>query len=456
MLDIQLLRKDLDGVAKRLADRGYTLDVAAFSALEAERRAIQTRTEELQARRNSLSKQIGAMKGKGEDTSAVMAEVGGIGDEMKASEVKLGEIQSRLSDLMLGMPNIAHESVPVGKDEADNVELRRWGTPRQFDFDVKDHVDVGTPLGLDFETGAKLAGARFTMLRGPIARLHRALAQFMLDTHTQQHGYSETYTPYIVNPEILYGTGQLPKFADDMFRVEKGGAENTITQYLISTSEISLTNTVRESIVDASALPIKLTAHSPCFRSEAGSYGRDTRGMIRQHQFDKVEMVQVVAPDTSYAALDEMVGHAEAILQKLGLPYRVITLCTGDMGFRRRRPRPRSVAARAEHLSRDLELLEHRGVPGAPDAGAVPQRAGQAGTRAYAERFGSGRRSHAGRGAGELPERGRLGHGAGSAASVHGWHGADRRTGAGVVTRVLRSPRKNFQKGLVSCEAIVL
>ncbi|KVO40132.1 serine--tRNA ligase [Burkholderia ubonensis] len=333
MLDIQLLRKDLDGVAKRLADRGYTLDAAAFSALEAERRAIQTRTEELQARRNSLSKQIGAMKGRGEDTSAVMAEVGGIGDEMKASEVKLGEIQARLSDLLLLMPNLPHDSVPVGKDENDNVEVRRWGTPRQFDFDVKDHVDVGTPLGLDFETGAKLAGARFTMLRGAIARLHRALAQFMIDTHTLQHGYTETYTPYIVNPEILYGTGQLPKFADDMFRVEKGGAENTVTQYLISTSEISLTNTVRESIVEASALPIKLTAHSPCFRSEAGSYGRDTRGMIRQHQFDKVEMVQIVEPEASYAALDEMVGHAEAILQKLGLPYRVITLCTGDMGF---------------------------------------------------------------------------------------------------------------------------
>lgn len=333
MLDIQLLRKDLDGVAKRLADRGYPLDVAAFSALEAERRAIQTRTEELQARRNSLSKQIGAMKGRGEDTSAVMAEVGGIGDEMKASAVKLDEIQARLSELMLEMPNVPHESVPVGRDETENVEVRRWGAPRQFDFDVKDHVDVGTPLGLDFETGAKLSGARFTVLRGPIARLHRALAQFMLDTHTQQHGYSETYTPYIVNPDVLYGTGQLPRFAEDMFRVEKGGAENTVTQYLISTSEISLTNTVRDSIIEASALPIKLTAHSPCFRSEAGSYGRDTRGMIRQHQFDKVEMVQIVAPEASYAALDEMVGHAEAILQKLELPYRVVALCTGDMGF---------------------------------------------------------------------------------------------------------------------------
>jgi seryl-tRNA synthetase len=333
MLDIQLLRKDLDGVAKRLADRGYTLDVAAFAALEAERRAVQTRTEELQARRNSLSKQIGALKGRGEDASAVMAEVAGIGDEMKASAAQLDEIQTRLSDLMLGIPNLPHESVPPGKDETGNVEVRRWGTPRQFDFDVKDHVDVGTPLGLDFETGAKLAGARFTMLRGQIARLHRALAQFMIDTHTQQHGYTEIYTPYIVNPEILYGTGQLPKFADDMFRVEKGGAENTVTQYLISTSEISLTNTVRESIVEAGALPIRLTAHSPCFRSEAGSYGRDTRGMIRQHQFDKVEMVQIVAPETSYDALEQMVGHAETILQKLELPYRVITLCTGDMGF---------------------------------------------------------------------------------------------------------------------------
>ncbi|CDY74073.1 Seryl-tRNA synthetase [Caballeronia glathei] len=333
MLDIQLLRKDLDGVAKRLADRGYTLDVAAFSSLEAERREIQTRTEELQARRNSLSKQIGAMKGRGEDTSAVMAEVGGIGDTMKASAAQLEEIQKRLQDMMLGVPNLPHESVPLGDDETQNVEVRRWGTPRTFDFEVKDHVDVGAPLGLDFETGAKLSGARFTLLRGQIARLHRALAQFMIDTHTEQHGYAETYTPYIVNPEILYGTGQLPKFADDMFRVEKGGDEHTVTQYLISTSEISLTNTVRDSILDANALPVKLTAHSPCFRSEAGSYGRDTRGLIRQHQFDKVEMVQIVAPEKSYETLDEMVRHAEAILQKLELPYRVITLCTGDMGF---------------------------------------------------------------------------------------------------------------------------
>ena len=333
MLDIQLLRKDIEGVATRLAARGYTLDVAAFSALEAERRAIQTRTEELQSRRNALSKQIGAMKGRGEDTSALMAEVGTLGDEMKTSAGALEGVQARLQRLLLEMPNLPHESVPTGDDETGNVEVRRWGTPRQFDFEVKDHVDVGTPLGLDFETGAKLSGARFTLLRGQVARLHRALAQFMLDTHTQQHGYTETYTPYIVNPEVLVGTGQLPKFADDMFRVEKGGAESVVTQYLISTSEIPLTNTVRDSILDAAELPVKLTAHSPCFRSEAGSYGRDTRGMIRQHQFDKVEMVQIVAPETSYDALEQMVTHAEAILQKLELPYRVITLCTGDMGF---------------------------------------------------------------------------------------------------------------------------
>lgn len=333
MLDITLLRKDIDAVAQRLADRGYTLDVAAFQALESERRRLQTHTEDLQSRRNSLSKQIGAMKGRGEDTSTVMAQVAGIGDEMKASALQLDEVQAKLSELVLGIPNLPHESVPVGADEAGNVEVRRWGTPRTFDFAVKDHVDIGVPLGVDFEVGAKLAGARFTLLRGQAARLHRALAQFMLDTHTQTHGYTECYTPYIVNPEILYGTGQLPKFADDMFRVEKGSGDNKITQYLISTSEISLTNTVRDSIVDADRLPIRLTAHSPCFRSEAGAYGRDTRGMIRQHQFDKVEMVQITSPDSSYQALEDMVGHAETILQRLELPYRVITLCTGDMGF---------------------------------------------------------------------------------------------------------------------------
>jgi seryl-tRNA synthetase len=333
MLDLQYLRKDLDAVVRRLADRGFTFDAATFSALEAERREIQIKTEDLQGRRNSLSKQIGILKSKGEDAAAVMAEVGGIGDTLKASAARLEEIQINLQDFLLGIPNLPHASVPTGRDENDNVEVRRWGTARTFDFEVKDHVDVGERLGLDFETGAKLAGSRFTLLRGPMARLHRALAQLMIDTHTTEHGYTECYTPYIVNPEILFGTGQLPKFADDMFRVEKGGGENTVTQYLISTSEITLTNTVRESILDAAQLPVKLTAHSPCFRSEAGSYGRDTRGMIRQHQFDKVEMVQVTTPDQSYDALEQMVGHAEAILQKLELPYRVVTLCTGDMGF---------------------------------------------------------------------------------------------------------------------------
>jgi seryl-tRNA synthetase len=333
MLDIQLLRSQLDVVAQRLAARGVAFDTTAFQALEDERKQLQTRTQDLQAKRNSLSKQIGMLKGKGEDASAVMAEVAGLGDELKANEQSLAALQERLNTLLASVPNLPHESVPVGKDETQNVEVRRWGTPKNFDFEVHDHVDVGEKLGLDFDTGAKLSGARFTVLRGQIARLHRALAQFMLNTHTGEHGYTECYTPYIVNPEVLFGTGQLPKFAEDMFRVEKGGEDNPVVQYLISTAEISLTNTVRESVLRADELPIKLTAHSPCFRSEAGSYGRDTRGMIRQHQFDKVEMVQIAHPERSYEALEEMVGHAEKILQKLELPYRVITLCTGDMGF---------------------------------------------------------------------------------------------------------------------------
>ncbi len=333
MLDIQLLRSQLDVVAQRLASRGASFDTTAFQALEDERKQLQTRTQDLQARRNSLSKQIGMLKGKGEDASVVMAEVSGLGDELKANEQALAALQEKLNALLASVPNLPHESVPIGKDEADNVEVRRWGTPRQFDFEVRDHVDVGQKLGLDFDTAARLSGARFALLRGQVARLHRALAQFMLDTHTGEHGYTECYTPYIVNPEVLFGTGQLPKFAADMFRVEKGGEDNPIVQYLISTAEISLTNTVRESVLRHDELPIKLTAHSPCFRSEAGSYGRDTRGMIRQHQFDKVEMVQIVNPERSYEALEEMVGHAEKILQKLELPYRVITLCTGDMGF---------------------------------------------------------------------------------------------------------------------------
>ncbi|HNU11369.1 MAG TPA: serine--tRNA ligase [Rubrivivax sp.] len=336
MLDINLLRRDLDGVVARLSRRKNPqpfLDVERFTALEAERKRIQTRTEELQARRNSLSKQIGAAKGKGEDASALMAEVGGIAGELEAGARQLDALQAELHALLMALPNLPQDEVPVGADEQGNAELRRWGTPRSFEFPVKDHVDLGAPLGLDFDTGAKLSGTRFSFLRGPVARLHRALAQFMLDVQTREHGYTECYTPYIVNREILEGTGQLPKFKEDMFWVLRGGSEEQAEQYLISTSEISLTNTVREQILDAAALPMKLTAHSPCFRSEAGSAGRDTRGMIRQHQFDKVEMVQITRPEQSDAALQEMVGHAEAILQKLELPYRVVLLCTGDMGF---------------------------------------------------------------------------------------------------------------------------
>jgi seryl-tRNA synthetase len=336
MLDITLLRKDLDLVVKTLEKRKTPqpfLDVERFQSLETERKAIQTRTEDLQARRNSLSKQIGMLKAQKQDTSAVMAEVGGLADELKASADRLEVIQAELSQMLMSVPNLPHESVPVGGDEHANVELHRWGTPRAFDFPVKDHVDLGAPLGLDFDTGAKLSGSRFSFLRGPVARLHRALAQFMLDVQTNEHGYTECYSPYIVNREVLEGTGQLPKFREDMFWVTRGGDEDQPEQYLISTSEISLTNTVRESVLAESQLPIKLTAHSPCFRSEAGSAGRDTRGMIRQHQFDKVEMVQIVHPEKSYEALEAMRGHAEAILQKLGLPYRVVTLCTGDMGF---------------------------------------------------------------------------------------------------------------------------
>lgn len=333
MLDINLLRNDIEAVAGRLAGRGYTLDTAAFNQLESERKSLQTRMQELQAKRNASSKQIGVAKGKGEDVSAILAEVATLGDELKAAEQGFDAVQKQLDAWLMSIPNLPHESVPAGKDENDNVEVRRVGAPRQFDFEVKDHVDVGAPLGLDFDTGAKLSGARFTVLKGDIARLHRAIAQFMLNTHTGDHGYVEHYTPYIVNDSALLGTGQLPKFAEDMFKVTKGGEEGNVDQYLISTSEITLTNTVSNSILKAEELPLKLTAHSPCFRSEAGSYGRDTRGMIRQHQFDKVEMVRIEKPEDSYAALEDMVGHAENILKALELPYRVITLCTGDMGF---------------------------------------------------------------------------------------------------------------------------
>ena len=334
MLDLQLLRKDPSHVATLLATRGFVLDIAVFQSLESERKSVQTRTEELQARRNSLSKQIGVAKGKGEDASAVMAEVAAIPNELKTLATQLANVQARLEDFLSSIPNLPHESVPRGTSEHDNVEVWRVGTPRVFDFDVRDHVDLGAALGLDFETASKLSGARFSLMKGPIARLHRALTQFMLDLQTQEHGYLECYVPYIVNAASLFGTGNLPKFGDQLFSVKKGGEESDDEAlYLIPTSEVPLTNTVRGEILALASLPIKLTAHTPCFRSEAGSYGRDTRGMIRQHQFDKVEMVQIVEPSKSWAALDEMVGHAENVLKKLALPYRVLSLCTGDMGF---------------------------------------------------------------------------------------------------------------------------
>ncbi len=344
MLDINLLRKDLDAAVGRLQTRKNPqpfLNVEDFRALEAERKTNQTRTEELQARRNTLSKQIGQLKFKGPsgqaEVDAAMAEVAAMKNELESSSVRLEQIQSDLQALLLAVPNLPHASVPVGTDETGNVVVRAWGTPPVMDFPVNDHVDVGTPLGLDFDMGVKLAGARFTVMKGGMARLHRALAQFMLDTHTLEHGYTECYTPVIVNGDTLRGTGQLPKFEGDLFAVKKGGQEaeqapDNTALYLIPTSEVTLTNFVRGEVVAEATLPIRLTAHTACFRSEAGSYGRDTRGMIRQHQFEKVEMVQIVHPDKSYEALEDMTRHAETILQKLGLPYRVMALCTGDMG----------------------------------------------------------------------------------------------------------------------------
>ena len=344
MLDINQLRRDLDGVVAQLERRRSPqpfLDVARFRALEAERKQIQTATEQQQARRNALSRQIGQAKGRGEDAGALLAEANAVGEAQKAGAARLELIQAELHALLMALPNLPQPGVPDGADERANVELRRWGSPRAFDFTPRDHIELGAALGLEFDTGALLSGSRFTFLRGPAARLHRALAQFMLELHTREHGYTECWTPYIVNREILEGTGQLPKFKDDMFWVYRGGDgggngggdEAQSEQYLISTSEIPLTNSVRERILDAARLPVRLTAHSPCFRSEAGSAGRDTRGMIRQHQFDKVEMVQVTAPERSDAALEEMVGHAEAVLQRLELPYRVVALATGDLGF---------------------------------------------------------------------------------------------------------------------------
>ncbi|TDF66512.1 serine--tRNA ligase [Cupriavidus sp. L7L] len=365
MLDIQLFRKDIDAVAQRLATRGFQLDVAAFQALEAERKQLQTQTEELQARRNSLSKQIGMLKGKGEDASAVMAEVGGIGDTLKASAARLDEIQAHLAELMLSIPNLPHESVPVGNDETQNVEVRRVGEPRQFDFAVRDHVDVGEKLGLDFDTAVKVTGSRFSMLRGGVARMNRALVQLMLDTHTQEHGYTEMYVPYIVNAASMRGTGQLPKFEEDLFKVPRkvGSEEGERIEnfYLIPTAEVPLTNIVRDAIVAGEKLPLRFVAHTPCFRSEAGSYGKDTRGMIRQHQFDKVEMVQIVPAAQSFDALEELTAHAEAILKKLELPFRTIVLCTGDMGFGSTKTYDLEVWIPAQNTYREISSCSNMG-----------------------------------------------------------------------------------------------
>ncbi len=330
MLDIQLLRSDLPGVMRRLGDRGYTLDAVAFEKIEAKRKSVQVQTQELQARRNQLSKEVGQAKAKKEGASALIAEVNAQADKLKALEQDLARIQDEMNAFLSVIPNIPHASVPAGKSADDNLEMRKVGTPRTFEFMPKDHVDLGEGLKqLDFDVAAKIAGARFAVMKGPLARLHRALAQFMLDTHTQEHGYTEVYTPYMVNADSMRGTGQLPKFEEDLFSVPRGDGGKF---YLIPTAEVPVTNIVRDEIVALADLPLKFVCHTPCFRSEAGSYGRDTRGMIRQHQFDKVELVQIAHPDKSYELLEELTGHAEAILKKLELPYRVVTLCTGDMG----------------------------------------------------------------------------------------------------------------------------
>lgn len=329
MLDPQLIRKDINAVAAKLAKRGYTLDVNKLNELEQVRKTVQVETESLQSERNTRSKSIGKAKAAGEDIEPLLKEVADLGDRLKAAEEKLHAAQAELHTILAGIPNIPHESVPAGKDENDNIEIRRWGEPREFDFDPKEHIELGELSGLlDFEAAAKLSGSRFAVMKGELAHLHRALTQFMLDTHTRVHGYSETYVPYLVNADSLFGTGQLPKFEDELFKMT-----NEHGHYLIPTAEVPVTNLVRDEIIDADALPLKFTAHTPCFRSEAGSYGKDTRGMIRQHQFEKVELVQIVRPDESEKAHEQLTEHAETILQKLELPYRVLNLCTGDLGF---------------------------------------------------------------------------------------------------------------------------
>ena len=356
MLDIQLLRNDLAQVATRLASRGFELDTETFARLEAERKTLQTHTQTLQAKRNASSKQIGIAKSRGEDSSAMMAEIAHLGDELTAAETALAALQATLNTLLMGIPNLPHESVVIGKSEADNVEISRVGKPREFDFPVKDHVDIGEKLGLDFETASKISGARFSLLRGDLARLHRALAQFMLNTHIAEHGYTEVYVPYLVNAESMRGTGQLPKFEDDLFHVPRADMEKL---YLIPTAEVPITNMVRGQIVAREQLPLRFVAHTPCFRSEAGAYGRDTRGMIRQHQFDKVELVQLVEPKHSYAVLESLTGHAEAILQALGLPYRKMALCTKDMGFSAAKTYDLEVWLPAQNTYREISSCSH-------------------------------------------------------------------------------------------------
>ena len=382
MLDIQLLRSQPAEVAARLASRGAGFDVAAFQALEEERKGLQVRTQDLQAKRNALSKQIGQLKAKGEDTATVMQEVAGLGDELKRNEESLADLLNRINAFVSVIPNLPHESVPVGKSEADNVEVKRWGTPRAFDFPAKDHVDLGEALGgLDFEAATKISGARFSLMKGAVARLHRALAQFMLDTHTQEHGYTEVYVPYLVNEDSLFGTGQLPKFKADLFRVPRtkfelheGVVERALqgeiyqrgafsakeeNWYLIPTAEVPVTNIVRDAIVPLEQLPLKFVSHTPCFRSEAGSYGKDTRGMIRQHQFDKVELVRIERPEHSWAALEELTRHAEIILEKLALPYRRVALCTGDMGFSAAKTYDLEVWLPAQNTYREISSCSH-------------------------------------------------------------------------------------------------
>ena len=359
MLDAKQLRSDLDNIATQLAKRGFTLDTATITALEEQRKAIQVKTQELQNERNTRSKSIGQAKARGEDIAPLLAAVSKLGDDLDAAKAEQDDVLAKINDIASAMPNLLDESVPTGADEDDNVELKRWGTPRVFDFEVKDHVDLGFGVekGLDFESGAKLAGTRFAVMRGNIAKLHRALAQFMLDVHTEEHGYQEMYVPYLVNAASLYGTGQLPKFGEDLFHTDLSGKNFS----LIPTSEVPLTNIYRDEIVDEAELPIKMTAHTPCFRSEAGSGGRDIRGLIRQHQFDKVEMVQLVKPENSFTALDELTGHAEAILEKLELPYRTMVLCSGDVGFSATKTFDLEVWLPAQNTYREISSCSNMG-----------------------------------------------------------------------------------------------